>query len=57
MGLGGKSFNRDEKWLPGRVGLVVGVPILKYTLCSLLVNRSRINVTILNKLAEITNRY
>ena len=57
MGLeGGKnSINRDEKWPFGRVGLVVGIIILKYTFCSLLVNRSRIKVAILNELTEIIN--
>lgn len=58
MGLeGGKrSINRDEKWPFGRVGLVVGI-ILKYALCSLLVNKRRIKVAILNELTEIINCY
>lgn len=60
MGLeGGKSsVNSDEKWPFGRVGLVVGIIILKYTLCSLLVNRSRIKgVAILSELTEMINCY
>lgn len=59
MGLeGGKrSINRDEKWPFGRVGLVVGIIILKYALCSLLVNKCRIKVAILNELTEIINCY